>query len=596
MRLRLAVATLAALPLAWLLPFMAGTAAAHTTANVSHDLSCPTGDPGAGSVDTSTACTGEALPGSTGWKRWSRSRTDADSFITTMQAGAAAPSGTIVCVRFYGLAPYSSAATTKWGYLDSTGYWRYETTTNNTAGSSDTTANYTGPVVLQYVDNGTWHDNSMAPDYFFYRSYTGTLDYDFSKCSGSDPGQPLPPDRPNTGDLPSVTCGRSLIEDGGNRYVKLWANVGPKAGATDTGVWSRSWDSTTAAATAEGGYSVQWPLPAYSTQPRGGWYFTFTLTRSYGSAAANLNGFNSVGGGELENGGTTYQPAEDEATLKKFFDGLEDALYRLAWPPDWWGGYQFKKADGTTWDFDAVGGGDFGTQDFTTVTVRCGTVVDISVPAAGESPTQVRVPEAPAPTADDTAPEGAEGGECFEETRPVGDVTWNPLTWLRGAHNAALNVYNVTRSFSCVLRWAFVPPEGYLDGITDGMGDQFPINVATGATGALADVGASITTAIDAGNACVDVGVGGILNEGNTGVLADRDYGAVTVRLPTPSDSGCAGFMRQASRHEADNSIGDLFGFRTPIRAFLVFMLWLGVLYSIVRAFLPGNEEMEVGG
>lgn len=581
-------------------PWMAGTAYAHTDAYVSHDLTCPTGDPGAGSPPAARNCSvGETVNGTT-WRVTSDFRTDGDTYRTFVEGGTPS-AGTLLCVAAddHGTAGQQK----KWWWKTSAGtsYQQYYDGNTGSPGG--------GKYLSEHRD-AAWYENRQTTDYFFYRpdpyasnDYSGTaVNGRFSACSTTDPGTPA---LARTGAVPQLECSRVMRTAGGLWWVDLSAEI-LNAAAGDTYLWDVSWDANTyGSGTGLPGESrVTLQLPTdLSTLPAKGWSATFKVTRTYGTGiAADTASFDDVGGGDfLESdepeagsddlfwGGSDWLELLSDLFLGTDYDPTSDLMGEYL--DDFRSGYEFKRQDGTyadsEADFSEVGGGDF-----TTVEAFCTVPVDPRRPES-TPPIRTQPPTEDPPTADAT------GGECFQAEST--DVSWDPRTWLRAAWNSALNVLQFVRSASCILKWAFIPPDGLpfsdLWCTRDGFGDpvsglcaEFPFNALTEVTGSF-DAFHDRLELAQANSPCATLDLRDVPPPIPGRPADDLDF--LNIKLPTPSSASCDGYAVSASAVAAEDQAGDLFGYREEFRLLLLVALWVAFAYKALRAFAPDGEKAE---
>jgi hypothetical protein len=384
------------------------------------------------------------------------------------------------------------------------------------------------------------------------------------------------------GESPSYDCWRDYRDlGGGEAAVDLHAHLlNPMASSPwvteGAGFWTVTYDGAVHAV----GKDATLHLPSPASRPAGGMVAVYHGQRSFSSNHVGRVDSDTTSAWQIDDASPSARYLRKERQNKiEQFGGFMDLTTRRALN----GIVQF--FNGTTpLDVDVLHTTTTTTWD--TVNVECGVALDYAA-----SPEIAKNEVAP-PGAVTTAPPSTgpyTGGSAAERAHDKCSYDgWGSGTPVL---RSVLSVINVVRSLSCLL----VPSPGAFDGMWDGVSTQFPANVASGAVGALTSTWSSVGTAIDAGNGCVEVPVGSMLNVVATGPLSGKDWSGVTLRLPAPASAGCASLTRGLSG-DADTKLGDLFGFRTAIRALLLFLMWLSVAYRVVGSIVPAPKELEVGG
>lgn len=597
---RIALVLLLLVPIvAVLLPFMAGTASAA-------QLSGPPDADGNYAVCEVTLWSGPAAGRPYGWgfaAKCNYGLHPTGSHVTGVQVGwtwekDGTATGTTVTysVDSAQTANYNDDCT----QIGSQDYWLRDQSTRRVAidfcnNTTSTTGPWTSGIRTTVAPSCQVQYSNQGATYFPCRisSYAITTAgptpapsyYPVDYYPGGTPGGPPP--LPRSGAVPAVECARAIRPDGAGGYlVDLYGTVPTGMVSGDTYEWSASWTATAYGAGAHPATpaTVTLALPALSTMPPQGWSATFKLTRTYTGEAADTSLFDDVGGGDFA------VPTDDKPSWMPqwFYDYAEDELTRgpdgLIWPAseaigNWLNeqaGYWFQRSDGTyadsNADFSEPGGGEF-----TKVTARCFVLINPQAPATADRTTLEPPGAVPPPTADSAACDVLGGTSEWVSRIPlIGD--------------ALAGVVNLVAGLGCLLEYLFIPDDLPWSSLWDGFSTSFPFNVLGEGWGVVSMTTDAITTA-QGGNLCGAIDLRDVPPPipGRTG----DDLSFLNLKLPTPSDSGCAKNGVSASSLAAENKVGDLFGWRTFFRTLMVIVLWLGVLYRVVRAFAPNGEKAE---
>jgi hypothetical protein len=153
-----------------------------------------------------------------------------------------------------------------------------------------------------------------------------------------------------------------------------------------------------------------------------------------------------------------------------------------------------------------------------------------------------------------------------------------------------LNPFNMFRTIKCALIAAFVPKASTWAAVMTDVRKTFPLNVVVG----IITAGGTLVTAAQAGlaNECWSIDYGGLVpNLPALGAdLSQGERDAMVARLPTPSSSGCAGAFGGSTRTASDNQMGDLGGFRQPVRNLATLALYVVFAMRVIRAFAPSDK------
>ena len=193
----------------------------------------------------------------------------------------------------------------------------------------------------------------------------------------------------------------------------------------------------------------------------------------------------------------------------------------------------------------------------------------------------------PSPTAQDTATAEEIWGEPSpERTDPEGERDDCELGLL-----GVLNPFNMFRTIKCALKAAFVPSSSVWSGVRTDVANTFPLNVVAG----IITAGNTLRAAAQAGlaNECWSIDYGDLVpNLPALGAdLSQADRDSMVARLPTPASTNCAGaFGGSGVRTSTDNSMGDLGGFRQPVRNLATLALYVVFAFRVIRAFAPSEK------
>jgi hypothetical protein len=425
---------------------------------------------------------------------------------------------------------------------------------------------------------------------------------------------------PNVGDvpLPEYRCGRTLRNVGGGQwFVDLEAfNVNPVntggvgggdfVGYADSGyLWNVSWSEFDVGANIDSQQTGvpsrnTIALPALSTMPQGGWTATFYVTRETdvgrGGSYADLGPGAARNIDEDETGaGEEVKPWWVHPTVWALWTSL---------PASWRDGSRLTPG-GIVYDqtalydgdhflppwvlrFDTMtGGGDFDpatAAPWQSVTATCTVTIDplnpgddwtsgttAPPPGSGTGTTTTTVPG----STTTTRPAGTEGTQGEDGSR--NDCSAGFL----GRLPVIGGFFDLTARLVCALKQLlvelFVPDDfGQLVSL-DEFGSKFPVSwVGEGVSG-VNTLRSSIQTGVG-GSAC-----GPVMN-------VPAPIG-MTVRLPSPPACGGSGSSVTAGYSEAY----DVFGYRSAIRATLTAMLYLGLVWRMIR-LVPWGGGKDDGG
>lgn len=159
-----------------------------------------------------------------------------------------------------------------------------------------------------------------------------------------------------------------------------------------------------------------------------------------------------------------------------------------------------------------------------------------------------------------------------------------------------LNPLSMFRTIKCALKAAFVPREGTVAGmfsdLRTAVAVSFPFSVYSEVSSFTSELQAQLADEGGHGSACSPgLNFGDVIRNPADGSPVD----ALNVKLPTPSDSGCEGFFDPSgARTEQDDEVGDLFGFREPVRALATGVMWTLFALRVVRTFSPEGRAQEM--
>ena len=150
---------------------------------------------------------------------------------------------------------------------------------------------------------------------------------------------------------------------------------------------------------------------------------------------------------------------------------------------------------------------------------------------------------------------------------------------------SVLNPLNMFKTLKCALMWAFVPPDSAWSSVATRVRLTFPLNI--------------VSEVVETGNVVVDWFDRGLRGSGCWHLDLSRahprgvdDIAVLDWRLPTPSVSGCPG-IASVARTEADDYVGDVYGYRWLFRLVAGLAVWWVVALRLIRGFAPGaNDEM----
>lgn len=405
----------------------------------------------------------------------------------------------------------------------------------------------------------------------------------FDHYPGGTPGDAP---RPQAG-APNYTCASKLDATGGGNYIAtltaelLNADMPPGV-VDDVGYWELSWTTTTYP-----GRRVRVPTPDAATLSGAGWWALYHSERNLPQALAPRN----------DPPGTRYV-IEEGSNLARYLSGERlGAAERFA---GWWDINTRRFANSVAQFFGGDGAAMLdteyqqGTVEWRKVKVECGVSADPTAPPEAQR-NQVDLNQGPDAGEPATVPpQGGGAGDCFESVDFAGPANWwNPLDWGRAAWSGVVSTLNVAKAMACVLRWLLIPQSLPWSELSDAATGAFPLNL-------LPEVG-SVWGAV--GDAWDATGAeGGCFAVDLEATKADlwpagepAPVGAWRYSLPTPAASGCGGSFGP-TRTAADDAMGELWGFRGPLRAGARVLLWLAVMYRVIRAFAPDDrvQALEV--
>lgn len=466
-----------------------------------------------------------------------------------------------------------------------------------------------------------------------YTYFAGTMLYSWAPAGtvGTPPGaQPMPGDWFPGGTAPVlpaapplVTCERSLSQQSdGSWIVNLDGSAtGVPAGATLTGSgWIVPW--------LDGEQPPVSSLNVPPAPPAMGWSLEFVATyeRPGGweapdpglSAALGVLRHNQVW---YTKGATTTANGVDGVLYYAWVDGVKRAMKRLvdgtaqvsmadatAGVFDWvdvglvtgevvtpavlsyagvsWDPLTPAPDGGTVWMvFDPAPAGEWIQPEPETVVASCWVLLDIDRPAVGAEGSTGP------PVAPGDAPEDSSSGDGGCSAGPLGSV---PLIGgvLDSTARLACTLGDLFGKLGRLITRLFIPEGGLpWSELTEGIETKFPFNLFGGISTFVTTMSTAATTGLEDGDACPVLGFGSAIKVPGT----DAETEALNIRLPTPSDSGCPG-LDGGARTARDDSVGDLFGWRTFVAAVFSIGLWLAVMVKLVRAFSPARETGLVEG
>lgn len=170
---------------------------------------------------------------------------------------------------------------------------------------------------------------------------------------------------------------------------------------------------------------------------------------------------------------------------------------------------------------------------------------------------------------------------------PIADRLRQGFEWVS---DVTRSVADLVLSLACVLERLFIPDELPFGPVIDAFKGTFPFSELFRIDGLGTQVSDYWDNAKAGDDGCLVVDVtDGFHAPWPAGEPAPSSSWRVVA--PTPSDSGCTEGLLASARTADDDTLGDLFGFRGPLRAALRVLLWLAVFYRVVRAFAPGGES-----
>jgi hypothetical protein len=449
---------------------------------------------------------------------------------------------------------------------------------------------------------------------------------------------------------PAYECQRTYDPATGTVSVTATGPSGLPAGALTGAVldehWSIPWIDDGASTTPKVA-----TLTVPPEAPPGGWTLTFTailevtspnyeftptaqdVTAAYlpyltrldewiaGATATAVDG-NPVLIGVIRNGTTTLDPrlphdryvgtSDDDQPLRMYFDPDTANVYgywpRLAGEAERSPWVYIGKTTGATyrnapsgfgglWRVPVSGAG-YSTTTSDTTSVRCQVLLDVDRPTVGGSAgTEDGPGESDPPTT---------GGGSSCDAGPLGSI---PIIGgiLDSTANLACIVGGLLGHLLDGLVRLFVPSwttcggdkPGPWCGLFDDVEAQFPLNIGAEVVRLVTGLIDSITTAAAAGDPCYTIPVGGLLDAITPDSLGGPVDPDATIRLVTPSSTGCAGMMGRnvtqnadgsvtgtnVHRSTLDNFVGDIGGLLPVVYGIQQVLLVLWFCQSVVRAF-----------
>lgn len=274
----LAMVTLIAIFLTWIIAFAAGTAYAHSVLDVSHEADCSAAGGMLPSGTTPQYCALGDDPITSdlgGTRRFQLNRQDAAKVELHFPTGTTWNTGRVICLAFndYRATPGGtttvSSPTLRYGSIDSLGTFKDE------AGLSASTVDIQFNTTGYYPNAAPSGGIAIRPLWYWLSDLPAST----TACRAEDQG--APPSPINLDD-PVVTCTRSLSTNNDTNIGTFNATVSNPPTPNEAGADSFSWDwgdSTAAGTTA----NAQHVYPATATMPSGGWTATLTITRTPGN-------------------------------------------------------------------------------------------------------------------------------------------------------------------------------------------------------------------------------------------------------------------------------------------------------------------------
>lgn len=432
-------------------------------------------------------------------------------------------------------------------------------------------------------------------------------------------------------DLPAYTCQRDLIQAADGSWVVNLNAAGPTglpAGAVSGAVineqWVLPWDPAH-------------PVPKVSTvtvpasgKPAGGWSLEFdatvTVTNSYTFPAPDpdlpkalrLVGTNQpwiLHAGEHPTGSPdadVYEAVDPagghylgwyrgDGTLDVFVTTTGDPAPRhinvgpvdrnVTSPGEIGYVHGFLPAgwehQGQLFYFDRPPAGDYvalAPDNHQTITMQCFVTLDVARPAVGGSATS-------APPATTPSGAGQSGGGC-----DAGSLGHIPLIGgvLDATAGLACSIGGLLGKLGDLLRWLLIPQTLPWSDMWDGpsgLHSRFPFTAITQA-GSLVGALTGTMTESNYGPACGPVlDMSGPLSRVSLGA----DTSAIKVGLPNPSGSGCAGSGPAGARTEWDDTLGDVWGYRSLMKAIGTLFLVVIFVQRVAGSFIGGGTGIEAG-
>jgi hypothetical protein len=146
-----------------------------------------------------------------------------------------------------------------------------------------------------------------------------------------------------------------------------------------------------------------------------------------------------------------------------------------------------------------------------------------------------------------------------------------------------LNPFNMFKTLKCALMWAFVPPDTAWSSVAMRVRATFPLNIVS-ELNETREVGVGWFNDHLLGSGCWHLD----LSRGHPDGL--DDFAELDWRLPTPSDSGCAG-VGSVRRTAMDDFVGDVYGFRWLFRLCAGLFVWWVLGKRLIRGFAPGADD-----
>lgn len=406
---------------------------------------------------------------------------------------------------------------------------------------------------------------------------------------------------PEVENVPYYRCGRTIRDlGGGTFFVDLEA--GNAAYDDFTGVadppyedkrmwWQTSWgvESDTPGSYASSS-KITLALPPLSEMPPGGWHATFSVFRESGREVLWAPGYFEVVPGERR---TITNPNAGQPDISVFSDawdlwdelpqGVRDVLApeesATVDVTEWLG----RLPNQSIWHPRGEQIGDYALGVVGTCTVSVNPL----------EPTQEKVedftgppppadPDDPPPTTSTTAPGSAttvprSGYDDQGEDGTGSDCSAGFLGRIPIIGGAFELVARMVCAFKQLLIELFVPDDwGELLSVGE-FSSKFPGSWVAEGTSGLTTLRSTVQGGVD-GSACGPA-------------LAVPEPVSKTIRFPGPA--GCGGSGSTVTT--GDSAAFDLFGFRTPLRAVLTAMLYIGVVWRLLR-LAPWTEGKDDGG